>query len=311
MRFLAAIYLLLSVSAFAEPIPARDPFFGESRPSWWWDIWHGRVVVLEGKITFRKSDDPDIRIEINKDRIKDIIPDDSTRKLQSKVGEFQVGELEISKFHYADAGASDSDGAIQQMQSGALKRVKVLIPIMNFGDNMTLYGMDLQPDVENVGIHVFDYSNLIFGVNLSYRSEIPNDSLIDANEVFKLRNKLVHCGTNRNRDPDPNRGYSGFRYSVTGDSVSVDLVLDGSPAHRGGLRVGDKIVSIQGQKFLDPEVGKAGGFQKAISKWKAGDHVVLEVQRGEKMHRVEFKVVLLSGIKERKKSEQVVPPNGP
>lgn len=304
MRFLAAIYLLLSVSAFAEPIPARDPFFGESRPSWWWDIWHGRVVVLEGKITFRKSDDPDIRIEINKDRIKDIIPDDSTRKLQSKVGEFQVGELEISKFHYADAGASDSDGTIQQMQSGALKRVKVLIPIMNFGDNMTLYGMDLQPDVENVGIHVFDYSNLIFGVNLSYRSEIPNDSLIDANEVFKLRNKLVHCGTNRNRDPDPNRGYSGFRYSVTGDSVSVDLVLDGSPAHRGGLRVGDKIVSIQGQKFLDPEVGKAGGFQKAISKWKAGDHVVLEVQRGEKMHRVEFKVISLSEIKERKKSEQ-------
>lgn len=302
MRVLSAICLLLSISAFAEPIPARDPFFGESRPSWWWDIWHGRVIVLEGKITFKESDEPDIRIEINKDRIKDIIPDDKTRELQSLRGEFYVGELEISKFHYADAGASDLDGTIQQMQSGALKRVKVLIPIMRFGDKITLYGLNLEPGVENIGIHVFDYSNLIFGVNLNYSSGIPNESLADAQEVFKLRNKLVHTGVNRT--PQANRGYAGFHFQIEDDAVVVGSVIHGSPADKTGLRAGDVILSVNGEKITDPDLGVPEKFSSMISKWKVDDKIEMEVQRGNERHKLPLKLLSAAEFQELMKSEQ-------
>jgi hypothetical protein len=302
MRFLTTILLLLSSSAFAESIPPRDPFLGESRPSWWWNIWHGRVVVLEGKITFKEYDEPDIRIEIHKDRIKDIIPDDNTRELQSKVGEFYVGELEISKFHYADAGASDVDGTIEQMQSGALKRVKVLIPIMRFGNNMTLYGMNLRPDIENTGIHVFDYSNLIFGVNLNYRSKIPKESLADAQEVFKLRNKLGHTGVNRSLPP--NRGYAGFLFKIEGDAVVVGSVINGSPADKADLRDGDVIHSLNGESIADPNLGVPEKLTSIISKWKVDDEIEIEVQRGDERHELRLKLFSAADLQERMQSEQ-------
>ena len=196
MKIITAFCFVIVSSTFAEPIPARDPLLGESRPSWWWEIWNGRVVVIEGKITFKKFEKPDICIEFNKERIKDIIPDDKTRELQLKLTDFYVGELEISKFYYADGGACNLDGNLQRTRNGAQKKLKVLIPILRLEGNSSLYGsgIDLQPDVENIGIHVFDYSNLILGLKMVYSSSIPKENLLDAQAVFKLREKQFHSG---------------------------------------------------------------------------------------------------------------------
>lgn len=290
MRTLIAICLLFSSVAFAEDIPARDPYFGESRPDWWWDIWHGRVVVLEGKITFEAAEKPDIHIEFNEEQIERIIPDMKTRELQSKLLDFYVGELEISKFHYADGGAMNADGYLGRMRAGDLNRAEVLIPIMRFGDHAS-YGMNLQPESDNVGIHVFDYSKLILGLNLVHSSQIPTEKLSEAKKVFQLREKLVHCGVNRISHPD--RGYAGFQFRVKGDAIIVENVIAGTPADKAGLKDGDAIVSINGENFKDPDLDAEVTFYSKVYDWRVGDQLEIEIRRKNSEHRVSL--VLISG----------------
>ena len=302
MRILTAICLLLTNSAFAEPIPARDPFFGEPRPSWWWDIWGGCVVVLEGKITFRKYDEPDIRIQFNKERMKDMIPDDKTCKLQSKLCDYYVGELEILKFHYADGGAMSLNENLLQMKTGGLKRIKVLIPTIRIGDNTTLNGMDLQPDNEIIGIHLFDYSNLILGLSLVYKEDIPKENLRDAQEVFKLREKHEHAGVNRVWPP--NIGCAGFQFQVNGGAVVIEKVIPGTPASKIGLRTGDVILSINGEKIADPDLGAVTKLCTMMSKWRVGDQIEIEVQRGKDRPKLRLELISEADIRKLINSEQ-------
>lgn len=302
MRILTAILLLLFGSASAEPIPARDPFFGESRPSWWWDIWHGRVVVLEGKITFKKSERPDIHIEFNEEQIDRIIPDKKTRDLQSKLRDYYVGDLEISKFHYADGGAMDADGRLKQMQSGDLKRVKVMIPIQRFGDLTTLFGAGLEPDAEDIGIHVFDYNQLILGLNLVHNSRVPPEKLADAQQVFELREKLVHCGVNR--ISHPNRGYAGFLIRGDGDDIIVGNVIAGTPADKAGLKVGDTILSLNGENMKVPDLNAEMKFYSKIKDWRVGDQLDIEVNRENEKHKISLVLISGKGLQAAKNSEE-------
>lgn len=302
MKAITSILLLFANLALADPIPARDPFLGESLPTWWWDIWHGRVVVLEGKITFKALEEPDIRIQFNKERVKEIVPDEKTRELQAKIGDFYVGELEISKFHYADAGASDSDGNLKQMKSGETKRVKVLIPIMRFGEDFTLYGMGLEPDADNVGIHVLDYNNLILGFNFAYSTRIPNESLMDAQKVFKLREKLVHIGVNRT--PHPDKGYAGFFFRADENALFIQHVIPGTPASDAGLRAEDKVLSVNGEEVAAPDHESAVKFSLRASQWKVGDKIEIEVQRGEERHKLRMELISSADFLEHRKREQ-------
>ena len=285
-----ALCLLIPNSAIAEPIPARDPFSGESRPDWWWDIWHSQVVVLEGNINFEELDEPDVSIKLNKERIKEIIPDDKTRELQSKLTDFYVGELKILKVHYVDGGVSHRNKSFDQMRDGDLNRLKVLIPIMKFVKSRPWYGSNLEPDSDNIGIHVFDYSELILGLQLAHSSVIPKESLADAQQVFEIRNELVNAGVNTMIHPD--RGFAGFSYSKHKDVIIIDNVLPETPAEKSGLKPGDTILSINGENLSDQNDEPLMFIGSMVIDWEIGDEVEIEVERKNKKRK--FKIELIS-----------------
>jgi S1-C subfamily serine protease len=76
----------------------------------------------------------------------------------------------------------------------------------------------------------------------------------------------------------PDFGTEQEGYPISGASP-------GSPAERGGLKGGDVIVELGGQK-----IGGLEDFDSALRKFSAGDEVIVIVLR--KGERVELKVVL-------------------
>ena len=67
----------------------------------------------------------------------------------------------------------------------------------------------------------------------------------------------------------------GF-FSTTLAEVKVSSVQAGSPSEKAGLKAGDLIVELDGK----PIRGASGpGLKKKLAAVKAGDHVVLKVQR--------------------------------
>lgn len=57
--------------------------------------------------------------------------------------------------------------------------------------------------------------------------------------------------------------------------VGVEHVVRGSPADKGGVRVGDRIVSVDGDK-----VGEPSEVSRAVAAHRAGERVSLVLQRG-------------------------------
>ncbi|MBZ8180822.1 HhoA/HhoB/HtrA family serine endopeptidase [Oscillatoria salina] len=76
-----------------------------------------------------------------------------------------------------------------------------------------------------------------------------------------------------NRNPN-----AGFSVNSDDEGVLIARVVANSPAARAGLRAGDIIVRIDGQKVTDGE-----DVQKAVSRTQVGGNLELEVQRSRNL----------------------------
>jgi hypothetical protein len=83
-------------------------------------------------------------------------------------------------------------------------------------------------------------------------------------------------------DPDGDRGYLGVTVATESDGrVAIDSVVRGSPAESGGLKAGDRILSVEGREITSyPEL------ESALTDLGAGKRVSVEAQRGEERFSV-------------------------
>jgi serine protease Do len=77
---------------------------------------------------------------------------------------------------------------------------------------------------------------------------------------------------------NPKRGFLGIQMEPgEGGGVKVTVVTPRSAAEKAGLKVDDKILSVNGQQVTDLE-----GMQNLMSKTKSGDEVTLKIKRRDK-----------------------------
>ncbi|MBI3803917.1 MAG: PDZ domain-containing protein [Nitrospirae bacterium] len=74
----------------------------------------------------------------------------------------------------------------------------------------------------------------------------------------------------------------GIRVS---EGVFVASVQSGSPADKGGLRAGDVIVALNGQKITSPEA-----LRQAVSKLNPGTSLEMTLFRGRQEKKIEISV---------------------
>ncbi|OAI48360.1 hypothetical protein AYO44_07235 [Planctomycetaceae bacterium SCGC AG-212-F19] len=77
--------------------------------------------------------------------------------------------------------------------------------------------------------------------------------------------------------PSPTSGYLGVGLDTDAPGVKIQQVLDGTGAQKAGLKVGDQILAVNGEKMDGAET-----FMAALQRLKAGDVVTLKIHRDEK-----------------------------
>lgn len=85
--------------------------------------------------------------------------------------------------------------------------------------------------------------------------------------------------------PSPTSGYLGVALDMEAPGVKVQEVLPDTGASKAGVKKGDQVVSVNGEKMENAE-----GFMAALQRLKAGDVVTLKVHRDDK--DVELKATL-------------------
>ena len=80
-------------------------------------------------------------------------------------------------------------------------------------------------------------------------------------------------------------GIESDRTVATGGRITAKSVTKDGPADKGGVKAGDSITAINGEPVSDPI-----GFTRTITRFKPGDVVKLDVQRGEEKLNLEVKL---------------------
>jgi len=81
-----------------------------------------------------------------------------------------------------------------------------------------------------------------------------------------------------------------FDYNDPGPGVMVDNVSDGKPAQKAGLKAGDRIMEVNGQKISSMNDGE-GAYMVIMGKFKPGQELNLIVDRKSAPEKLKFKVV--------------------
>jgi S1-C subfamily serine protease len=89
----------------------------------------------------------------------------------------------------------------------------------------------------------------------------------------------------RRPGPAPGAPYMGVQLEEGDDACTVVEVRTGSPAEKAGLKVGDVLVSIAGQKIT--KLDEVSGL---IGKKKAGEKVTVVVLRDKKETTLELEL---------------------
>lgn len=149
--------------------------------------------------------------------------------------------------------------------------------------------------------------NLVKNLN-SYHKLIEDNYLFDYKEK-DLENGLYKGFLAGLRDPysqyfspeefrsfmDQTTGnFEGVGLTITSDDdnlIDIVKVIEGSPAEKGGLKVGDKIIAIDGKKYLGEDLQQASASMKGES----GTTVDVTYRRGEGESAQEKTVTLTRG----------------
>ncbi len=132
----------------------------------------------------------------------------------------------------------------------------------------------------NSGGPLLNSSGEVIGVNAQIESDSGgNDGVgfaIPSNTVKTIVSELISTGK-------AEHAYLGVSVETVNGSVRVGEVRSGTPAENAGLRAGDTIVSVDGEKVTSSEA-----LTSAISARKPGDKVTIVYTRGGQTHSVEI-----------------------
>ena len=80
------------------------------------------------------------------------------------------------------------------------------------------------------------------------------------------------------------RGYLGLELNAKEEVITVNSVLADGPAGKAGVKVGDRLVKVQGRTVVGLD-----DVERFSRKLLPGDQVKLTVKRGEDTKEIEFK----------------------
>ncbi|MBT6497056.1 MAG: M20/M25/M40 family metallo-hydrolase, partial [Planctomycetaceae bacterium] len=126
-------------------------------------------------------------------------------------------------------------------------------------------------------------------INLAGMSRVVQmvEEVADSTIATKERPKYIEVKRKSTQARTGSRPYFGSipDFAENAKGYAIMAVAGGSPAAKGGLKGGDVIVGLGGQK-----IGNLSDFDLALRKFKAGDEVDIVVQRKGK--EVKLKVIL-------------------
>ncbi len=97
---------------------------------------------------------------------------------------------------------------------------------------------------------------------------------IPSNLVKQIMTQLIEKGK-------VTRGYLGISFQSTPKGLQVMAVLDGSPAEQGGMRVGDIVTAVDGQKMKDDDA-----LRFAVANMPPNSKHTFTVRRGGQEHQL-------------------------
>jgi hypothetical protein len=115
------------------------------------------------------------------------------------------------------------------------------------------------------------------------------DALVAGDSVDVEAGKTAHVELTAEKRTDPERGYSGLQLAAPLSDVVVKSVASGSPAERGGVKVGDIVRALDGRELGD--YGNAESTLFAIELRGAGSTVKLTLERDGKRQAVALQLV--------------------
>jgi hypothetical protein len=175
-----------------EIIPLRNPGMGEMRPSWWLSCWMENVVVVEGTIEFTTTKADRITVDVSEEALQKHYDNQRDRDMQKSISTFYIGDLTVDKVLFSAPGIDLTDGTIAAMESGQLRKTKVLVPAMIFKDFDEPVFFNISAGKPNKGIFIFRYGSSVLRFPLVFDEPVPNDQLYNIDAVFTYRRQFDH-----------------------------------------------------------------------------------------------------------------------
>jgi serine protease Do len=121
---------------------------------------------------------------------------------------------------------------------------------------------------------LFDMEGKVIGIHSRINGPVTSNIHVPVDTYRTTWDRLVQAEVFGGRDA--NGAYLGVIASPDAKECKVKEVADNSPAGKGGIKVDDLIIKVDGQKVESGE-----DLSKILGKKRAGDKVDVEVKRGE------------------------------
>lgn len=225
-----------------------------------------RVVLDDGTTTTAKSLGLDQATDAALAQLKDRGKPWPSVNLSREIAKAQPGEWCFALGHPGGfdkaRGAVLRVGKIVKQTANSLHTDCVLMGGDSGGPLFNLSG-------EVIGIHSQIWENRDQNVHVSMAPFLRSWEAMQASQVIKTWG--VGAG-----------GYLGVATRMTDDvELAVDHVIDGSPAHKAGVRVGDVILGVNTDAMTDQQQ-----FTAAIKAKAAGDRITLRLRSDGKERKV-------------------------
>lgn len=300
----ALVILFFSLNAvFTAEIAATSSNSGDYQPNWKEDMALQHLIIIEGAITFNRSEKNNIRLEIFHNQESEALKSSEPRPMLHLSSKSYIGNLEVTKIHFVDSQTTMNFKQLGELQSGKIKNIATLIPMCQSDHNGKPSIGGLWAGQKNSGIHVFKYKSSSSGEMLLHSTQIPHDELHLAQQVIIHRkNKEYH--QQATGIYSHNRGYAGFQFKFQDNTIIANQALKGGPAHSAGMKPGDKIVSIDGVSIETPQPNKdvIPLYQQMLN-WRSGDTTQLFVERDKQLLQLELQLLSKRNLQKSLKAQ--------